>query len=60
VHLGVATVGQSIQVATLPANQALESGIQCPGDGSNLTKPDLVQPSMLDQGNDSTRDSRSD
>jgi hypothetical protein len=60
VHLSVAAVRQPVKVAALPSHQALEAGIQRSCDGANLTESDLIQPSVLDEGNDSTRNSRSD
>ena len=60
VHLSVATIREPIQVAALPSDETLEAGIQRSCDGSNLAEPDLIEPSVLDQGYDSSRNARSD
>jgi hypothetical protein len=58
VHLSVAAIRQSIQVAALPSDEAIESGTQRPCNGADLAETHLVQPAVLDQGDNATRHSR--
>jgi hypothetical protein len=58
VHLSVAAIGQPIQVTALPSDEALEPGIQRSCNGADLAEPDLIEPAVLDQANDATRNSR--